>query len=65
MEKVPISGSRGQSASVYMYVGKLKAHGEMQWKNAITQTKFLIFILSMLDFLKLDLVGGTYKSKLY
>ena len=39
--KVPFSGSRGQSASVHVCVGKLKAEGEEQWKKTTTQNEGL------------------------
>ena len=41
VEKVPIPGSRGQSASVHEQFGKLKAEGEEQWKKGTTQKKEL------------------------
>lgn len=40
VEKVPGSGSRGQSASVHVYVGKLQAEGNTmkdatEWKDSV------------------------------
>ena len=44
VEKIPISGSRGQSASVY--VGNLKVECEIQWKNATKQKGWILSFYS-------------------
>ena len=46
VEKIPISGSRGQSASVYVYVGNLKAEHGIQGKDATKQKGWILSFYS-------------------
>ena len=63
--RVPLSGSRGQSAPVCVcvcvcVVGQVK-HGEIQWKVPLSgRTQFLVFVATAWALLKLDLRVGVY-----